>query len=298
MRLLRRYYSTEKPLPADIKECQRLVSAHTKNEKNSVEKILREFFILKDDGWHNQRADEEISKFNTLSNRMKANAIKRWNKNTLHDKPMQLHSNGNANGMQKQSDSDAIGMHPITHYPLPNNINPPLSPLSGDKSGDDDDDDDEKKLKPGHVCAMMRGYGINANPQNPEIRFLVSQGVGMDVFTEACQRAKRAKANQSINAGYVVAIVKNMLKEQEQQSQAPVNGKDFTVINGEVKPWYESDSMIKKRGDEIGIPRREGEIGIQHLRRILRKLEETDGFESVRPIYEKTRITYDGAAYV
>lgn len=62
-RLLRKYYATEKPLPADIKAVQRLVGARTKEEKKSVEVVLSEFFFLGDDGWHNSRCDEEISNF-------------------------------------------------------------------------------------------------------------------------------------------------------------------------------------------------------------------------------------------
>ena len=62
-RLIRKYYSTEKPLPADLKQVQRLVGARTREEKSAVETILEEFFILADDGWHNSRCDSEIEKF-------------------------------------------------------------------------------------------------------------------------------------------------------------------------------------------------------------------------------------------
>jgi uncharacterized protein YdaU (DUF1376 family) len=62
-RLIRKYYATEKPLPADIKAVQRLVGARTKEEKKSVEVVLSEFFFLADDGWHNSRCDAEILNF-------------------------------------------------------------------------------------------------------------------------------------------------------------------------------------------------------------------------------------------
>jgi uncharacterized protein YdaU (DUF1376 family) len=60
-RLLRRYYSTEKPLPCDVKQVQRLVRAATDDERSAVETVLKEFFVRQDDGWHNKRADEEIA---------------------------------------------------------------------------------------------------------------------------------------------------------------------------------------------------------------------------------------------
>lgn len=62
-RMIRKYYSTEKPLPAEISQVQRLVGAKTKEEKNSVEVVLKEFFILEEDGWHNKRCDLELDKY-------------------------------------------------------------------------------------------------------------------------------------------------------------------------------------------------------------------------------------------
>ena len=62
-RLIRKYYSTEKPLPADKKIIQRLVGARTKEEKEAVDSVLEEFFMLEVDGWHNTRCDKEIYRY-------------------------------------------------------------------------------------------------------------------------------------------------------------------------------------------------------------------------------------------
>mgnify|MGYP001810167592 CR=1 FL=1 len=62
IRLLRRYYADEKPLPADLASCQRLAGARSPEEREAVEIVLREFFALGDDGHRNKRADEEIEK--------------------------------------------------------------------------------------------------------------------------------------------------------------------------------------------------------------------------------------------
>jgi uncharacterized protein YdaU (DUF1376 family) len=62
-RCIRKYYSTEKPLPADVKTVQRLVGARTKEEREAVETVLSEFFTLLEDGWHNARCDEEIERY-------------------------------------------------------------------------------------------------------------------------------------------------------------------------------------------------------------------------------------------
>lgn len=64
-RLLRIYYRDEKALPADIRAVQRLAGARTEPEQDAVATVLREFFRLESDGWHNKRCDEEIGKAQT-----------------------------------------------------------------------------------------------------------------------------------------------------------------------------------------------------------------------------------------
>ena len=108
-RLIRKYYATEKPLPADIKVVQRLVSAQTKAELVAVKSVLEEFFTLYTDGWHNKRCDEEIALYREKQEKAKRSANARWNKQQpqcesdanalpedrrLHTK---THTEGNAN---------------------------------------------------------------------------------------------------------------------------------------------------------------------------------------------------------
>lgn len=75
-RLLRRYYQTEKPLPADVAEVQRLAAARTKEEKAAVRAVLVEFFTLEDDGWHQKRADREIETYRSKTEAARANGTK------------------------------------------------------------------------------------------------------------------------------------------------------------------------------------------------------------------------------
>lgn len=62
-RMLRVYYRTERPLPADVKQVCRLVRAQSKPERDAVEAVLQEFFELQADGWHQARADAELHRF-------------------------------------------------------------------------------------------------------------------------------------------------------------------------------------------------------------------------------------------
>ena len=61
-RLLDVYYSTEVPLPADLKRVYRLIGAQSAKQKQAVDAVLQEFFQVAPDGWRNSRCDEEIIK--------------------------------------------------------------------------------------------------------------------------------------------------------------------------------------------------------------------------------------------
>jgi len=61
--LLDVYYTSEQPLPADIKKAARKAGARSKDEVAAVEMVLGEFFTLQADGWHSARCDAEIREY-------------------------------------------------------------------------------------------------------------------------------------------------------------------------------------------------------------------------------------------
>ncbi|MDM0043751.1 YdaU family protein [Variovorax dokdonensis] len=62
-RLIRKYYATERALPAEIDRVQRLVGARSDEERAAVDAVLHEFFELRADGWHQDRCDEAIAAY-------------------------------------------------------------------------------------------------------------------------------------------------------------------------------------------------------------------------------------------
>jgi uncharacterized protein YdaU (DUF1376 family) len=56
---------------------QRLVGARTREEKQAVDDILKEFFCLEEDGWHNKRCDAELAQNHELDTEREARAEKR-----------------------------------------------------------------------------------------------------------------------------------------------------------------------------------------------------------------------------
>jgi len=100
-RCIRKYYTTEKPLPTEVSAVQRLVGARSKDEKAAVEAILKEFFTLDADGWHNRRCDEEIARYQDKQSKAKRSATARW-----AAKPADTERNANA--MRTHSEGNAL----------------------------------------------------------------------------------------------------------------------------------------------------------------------------------------------
>lgn len=87
-RLLDTYYTEEHPLPTDPGQCARLIAL--RDHVDEVTAVLHEFFTLTDDGWHNERADEEIAKYREFAEAGRRGAEKRWG--------AQRGANGQGNG--------------------------------------------------------------------------------------------------------------------------------------------------------------------------------------------------------
>jgi len=79
-RLLDVYYTSEKPLPEDLRQVCRLVLATTESQRDAVQVVLAEFFELTAEGWTSARADAEIVAMLEKQQKQRDRANKRWNK--------------------------------------------------------------------------------------------------------------------------------------------------------------------------------------------------------------------------
>lgn len=61
------YYSNNQPLPASADVLHRVCRAFAPDEQAAVQKILAEFFVLREGRYHNDRADQEIQKREKIS---------------------------------------------------------------------------------------------------------------------------------------------------------------------------------------------------------------------------------------
>ena len=124
-RLLRWYYADERPIPADFKVVCRVLRATTKPERDAVQTVLSEFFVLEDDGYHQKRTDDEIARYQEKQRKAKASANARWTAQKAQSEgnanaspnAMRTHSEGNAH--QTPDTRHQTPESAVVHQPLP-----------------------------------------------------------------------------------------------------------------------------------------------------------------------------------
>jgi len=109
------YYETEAPLCDDIAKLARRILAHSEAEKVALATILDEFFTLEDDGYHNERCDEELAKLYEKSEKARVSAQIRWSKK---DKKKDRNEPASQSQLQSQCDDDANAMLPNNPLPI------------------------------------------------------------------------------------------------------------------------------------------------------------------------------------
>jgi uncharacterized protein YdaU (DUF1376 family) len=100
LKMLWRYYDTEKPLPDD---CEGIAFAVRSDEK-TVSLLLRYFFQLCEDGWHHRRCDAEIDAYRQKSEKARFSANARW----ANANAMRTHTDRNANEPKNDANQEPI----------------------------------------------------------------------------------------------------------------------------------------------------------------------------------------------
>lgn len=80
-------FITEQPLPIEKESLYRICGAIDVRERAAVDKVLPEFFVRDDLGWHHVRVVEEIAKRSAYVNTQTELANRRWAKERGHQKP-------------------------------------------------------------------------------------------------------------------------------------------------------------------------------------------------------------------
>ena len=111
-RLLDTYYTTEKPLPAEVRAVCRLVLATTDSQREAVKVVLEEFFELTNDGWKNGRADAEIAEMQAKQQKQRDKANARWDKQRATPGISHTTERGIASAMPQHKAADAAASIP------------------------------------------------------------------------------------------------------------------------------------------------------------------------------------------
>lgn len=286
-RLIDAYCTREEPLPADRKACHRLARAQSKPEKDAVDTVLDEFFVLEEDGWHQARCDKEIAKFAAkvpAAEEKKENDKERQRRARERRKQLfeELASHGinmsfNATTEQLITELSRVTIrdesHPVTqhvtrdntrtHSPLPTPHSPELKPISESSvSGGSESPapaTPENATRTGRLCKKLRLIGIDAAPHLQAWTELLPC-YSDDEIIGAAQAAREKKPGERIHLNYLVPILKDRA--------APKPAKEREV------PWWSSDELTIAKGRDIGIEARMGESMADFKGRIRARIEQ------------------------
>jgi len=127
-RLLDAYYIRESALPTELRDVFRLVRAQTKQDREAVETVLREFFEATPEGWKHSRCEREVARFQDKQRKAKASAEARWSQRQPHTEgnadayanaspdAMRTHSEGNAPRARAPTRAPARPQTPVTRH--------------------------------------------------------------------------------------------------------------------------------------------------------------------------------------
>ena len=191
--LLDSYYTSEQPLPVDVKQAARKAGARSKDDVAAVEVVLSEFFTLSADGWRHARCDAEIAVYQA-----KAGTNKVVGK--LGGRPKKEPRN-NPDGFQKETqtvsgDASSVNQHvTLTTNQEPLTINQGAN-VEHQQGGPDGParagfENPDAGSGPGAAaCAAMRAAGLaDASATHPKLVALLAAGMTVAELADAARVA-------------------------------------------------------------------------------------------------------------
>ncbi|WP_313495417.1 YdaU family protein [Pseudoxanthomonas mexicana] len=203
-RMIRWYMASEGPLPADVKAIQRRVRAHTRDEKAAVVTVLREFFELRETGYHQHRCDEEVSRFQDKQDKARRSAQARWNKTEdASERNANAYANASTEHGHEHSERYAPRARPQT----------PDTSLTPETSCTPDGILSEPApaavgTPAGRAAAALSRTGLRITSQNPNLIAACAEGVTVDALLEV-----RAMYPDK-PAGYVIQAARSIHAER------------------------------------------------------------------------------------
>lgn len=115
-RLLRAYYHAERAIPQG--QQYRLAKAATPAHRKAVDAVLDEFFELRDGAYHQKRADAEIARYRSKSEKAKASINARWSRiKSEQETNNEGNTNVSTNGYERTT--EVIHRAPVPRHQTP-----------------------------------------------------------------------------------------------------------------------------------------------------------------------------------
>jgi uncharacterized protein YdaU (DUF1376 family) len=271
-RLMDYCYQSEHPLPLDKKEIYKLARAFKAAEKAAVDTVLEKFFTKNDEGFIQNRIQEELEKYwdrdadsetgrenakvrqQRARNRRKAlfdalrerGEVPRYNTPTRELQELLSRvtsSDDNAPVTPNVTRDDTATQYPLPTTHLP--VNPVGPPRNSNEVGNDEQRDEAIPLRNVQIAVLLRSNGIStATSQHPTVclDWAVNASVTDEILLAALKTAKDAKPNERIPVNYLKPIVDRLLNPPEAKSKPK---DDWS--------WKRSDAGIERMGKERGM---------------------------------------------
>lgn len=174
-RLLDWYYANERAIP----HAQRytVARAMTPGEKKSTDAVLREFFELRDEAWHQYRCDAEIEKAQPKLDAARANGRKGGRPRKQAAPERFEETQGKPNGFPVGSEWETQGEPRAKPPQSPIPITPDTSLHTVEIA--------ERPTAAGRACLLMRQAGcVHTNPSHPGLLQALAEGVTPEVLRD------------------------------------------------------------------------------------------------------------------
>jgi uncharacterized protein YdaU (DUF1376 family) len=285
-RLLDVYYTRESGIPDD--QAARLIGARGRDEASALKVVLKEFFELVDGTWVQDRCEREIqaagpkpdhdgedgAKSSKATRQHRYRERRKAMFDALRERGVTMSWDASMEQLQDEllrvsvtspvtpethNVTATISQTPDTRLQTPDFK--PLGPASAVLTEVGPGQSEGARFSPGEISKAMRSAGVPSQPADPRIIAIAAQGVSLETVESACAEARKAKPNESIGVGYVVAIIERWAREaaaiQAQGAKAPAPDKPRT--GGDDWSWKRSDQGIERKGRELGLFARGGE---------------------------------------
>ncbi len=242
-RLLDRYYLNEQPLDKIHIARQIGMLEH----QDDVLVVLEEFFVLTEQGYINNRANQEIKDFQNYLSKQKINALKggRPKASGILRQINPIESIG----LTVANPKETRGLNVANPNETQNNPNHKPISINQEESHSNNDSEDKEEfieyLKPskyGITAIAMKAGGISlVSPGHPELIALVDAGLLPDQF----ELAARLAVGKGKGFPYALGILRGQLREANQITEAGLKIPE--------KAWDHDRQTIEAEGKRLGL---------------------------------------------